>query len=324
MRRPFHVPAYNAKSTKEAPNPECKDPQCVEEECDPEECGNEKRGPSDENKICGVDKRPLLPLALSSSTLGSLVFIVLMEFPVMSRAFDYAESVKIALLGVHGITLGCMAYCALFDPGQLPNDHGKKATAALMGTQSDSAEDNLPARAHKTWMYKQPIRRYDHYCRWLTNCIGLFNHREFVMMVCGLVAISFSCFIVNVVMVFKLVKQESYTDDIVLLAGLGLHTLYLLALFHFATPIMRLHIGFVCRNELAHEWKRNDFYVVQSKSCEPGEKVSVNELSDNEYNDRFDMFEYDKSKNRFDNGCLTNCATFWCTSRWSSQQLGDF
>ena len=29
---------------------------------------------------------------------------------------------------------------------------------------------------------RQPIRRYDHYCRWLTNAVGLLNHREFVAM----------------------------------------------------------------------------------------------------------------------------------------------
>ncbi|CAE7257996.1 cdc48 [Symbiodinium natans] len=29
-----------------------------------------------------------------------------------------------------------------------------------------------PRRAHKSWQYGRPIRRYDHYCKWLNNVIG--------------------------------------------------------------------------------------------------------------------------------------------------------
>merc|ERR1712070_1174505 len=49
----------------------------------------------------------------------------------------------------------------------------------------------LPRRAHKTWLYEIPIRRYSHYCRWLCNCVGLMNHREYILMCTGVVAIGF-------------------------------------------------------------------------------------------------------------------------------------
>merc|ERR1719517_412974 len=93
-----------------------------------------------------------------------------------------------------------MLYRALTNPGELQKDYSPPPGAALINaksssnecgtdTEEDGPDRSLPRRAHKCWQYDQPIRRYDHYCRWLTNVIGLLNHREFLVMVVGLVAI---------------------------------------------------------------------------------------------------------------------------------------
>eukprot|EP00913_Durusdinium_trenchii_P008691 g8164.t1 len=50
---------------------------------------------------------------------------------------------------------------------------------------SHDIEEGLPQRAHKSRQYDHPIRRYDHYCKWVNNVIGLLNHREFILMVGG-------------------------------------------------------------------------------------------------------------------------------------------
>jgi hypothetical protein len=315
MRGPFKGAAYNAKSvTHNAPAAECKD---LEEECDPEECGDEKRGPNSEHVVCGIDKRPLMPVGLFASTAAGAAFAISQEFPLLRESLNHFRCVEATMLILYAVTLGCMAYCALCDPGQLRKNRAKKAAAAQ--AESDSTEDGLPARSHKSWQYEFPIRRYDHYCRWLTNCVGLLNHREFVVMVSGLLAISIVGSLLDVFLGYHLVNQGG---DHLLFAGIAVHAMFLLGIAHFVGPIFRLHVGFVCRNELVHEWKRNDFYVVIDSDT--GHPVSVNELSDDEYNDHFDMFQYDKSRNKFDHGCLTNCAAFWCTARWSPQQLGEF
>merc|ERR1719401_156304 len=93
-----------------------------------------------------------------------------------------------------------------------------------------------------------------------------------------------------------------------------LHLTYSVIVVALASPILRLHIGFILRNELANEWKRNDFYVITS--ARTGKATPVNELDDEEFNDRFDTFEYDRSRNIFDKGPSANCWTFWCTPRW--------
>merc|ERR1719261_2115289 len=45
---------------------------CAEEGLNPQEFGDENQPPADsENRICGIDKRPLLPVVLTSSFLAS-------------------------------------------------------------------------------------------------------------------------------------------------------------------------------------------------------------------------------------------------------------
>merc|ERR1719174_183664 len=91
-----------------------------------------------------------------------------------------------------------MTYCAFCDPGQC-----KKSQVFKNGDD----ELSMPKRAHKTWQYKRPVRRYDHYCRWLSNCIGLLNHREFVVMCFGLVMIGMCGTMMDAILVFFSVRQ---------------------------------------------------------------------------------------------------------------------
>merc|ERR1711920_91811 len=225
-----------------------------------------------------------------------------------------------------------MAYCALWQPGQLRREDHLKAYARLQqvgGSPPAAASCNgdgvpeeqdppLPKRCHKTWQYPLPIRRYDHYCRWLTNCIGLLNHREFVVMLTGLVAIGILGVAVDLTLVASMVNK-SWWQTLVLVA---LHLSYSVALIALALPILRIHVGLVSRNELASEWKRNDFYI--ARNTKRGKDVSVNELSDDEFNALFDEFVYDQTKNSFDHGCFSNCLRFWCWSRWAPSDTGSF
>merc|ERR1719491_142938 len=101
-----------------------------------------------------------------------------------------------------------------------------------------------------------------------------------------------------------------------------LHLVYSVTLLTLAGPILRIHVGLVARNELASEWKQNLFYVV--KRSKNAEKIPVNELSDDEFNMRFDSFSYDKQRNNFDRGVAKNILGFWFTPRDSKTQMGEF
>jgi len=288
---------------------ECEDQECVEEECDPDECGDEKRGPADgRDKCCGLDRRPLLPVLLFVSTVIGAACMLVVQLTLLSDSV--AGFVKTTFFSVYVITLVTLLYTALSDPGQLKISDQQLENAA-----------SWPKRTHKSWQYTFPIRRYDHYCRWLTNCIGLLNHREFVVMCSGLTLIGIAGGILDIVLAITEWTQTEMTWQT--LAILLAHCGYSIALTTLVGPILRIHIGLVSRNELAAEWKRNDFYVV-SVDGRGGQDTPVNELSDDEFNARFDSFAYDRKRNAFDRGCMGNCYGFWCIPRWKAKQMGDF
>jgi hypothetical protein len=212
---------------------------------------------------------------------------------------------------VYPVTLGCMFYCACSDPGQWK--------AADIDDDCDTDDEEAPSppeRAHKMWLYQHPIRRYDHYCRWLMNAIGLLNHREFALMLVGLMTIGTCGGLVDVALLISMPWDRSHGIQGAMLLS---HLMYSMGVIRICGPIFRLHVGFVSRNELAQEWKNNEFYIAAI-----GEKrIPANDLDPEAFNEHFDHFVYDKTRNKFDKGMPSNCLSFWCTRRWCSQQ-GDF
>jgi len=302
---------------------ECQE-EFAEDQClEGHECGNDTTEPKPEHLFLGIDTRPLLPIALALSTVLGGLWMVLFQVPLISRLLDVSQVVLSAFFcTLYLVTLGTMAYAALFDPGQMRPDKNSKQGQALMSSESFGSQTNseppLPKRAHKSWQYKRPIRRYDHYCRWLTNGIGLLNHREFLVMVFGLVLIGIVGTAVDVLLAVSMVHKGFWINEVLI----AMHMLYSVIILWLAGPIFRIHFGLVSRNELATEWRRNDFYI--AVKCKKGENIPVNDLSDEEFNELFDNFKYDKKKNSFDRGCLKNCFMFWCTPRWRRDQLGEF
>jgi len=316
----YQGPGYGAPKAQE----ECQD-ECVEEECDPDQCGDERRGPDADSRVCGIDQRPLLPLGLTVSTFLGGLCMLLCQLPVLNTLIgSYAFVLGIFLAAfsfLYLCVLVCMLYCWGCDPGYLRPEYAQAYTAmdeeALRKGERPKPGSNKPKRAHKTWLYRQPVRRYDHYCRWVTNCIGLLNHREFFIMVSGLVLIGILGTAIDLAALIAVFSRPKWIPRVLILAHLG----YSVVLTGLASPILRIHFGLINRNELANEWKRNDFYVVSGK-C--GELIAVNALSDDDFNDRFDQFIYDKSRNPWDKGGSANCYSFWCTPRWPKQQMGEF
>lgn len=304
--------SYSGPPTKLLRDDQCQD-ECAEEDCfDPDNCGDESRPPKPENLFCGIDTRPLLPVTLAVTTVIGMLCMMMLQLPLLSRLLDVNEVYfPVAFLILYVVTLGCMTYCAFCDPGQLRKDQ-----QAALG--SDGEQPNLPKRTYKSWQYKRPIRRYDHYCRWLSNVIGLLNHREFLVMLVGLILISVLGAAVDLTLAYSILFKGFWSTEIVVV----LHFAYSVALLALAGPILKIHVGLISRNETASEWKRNEFYI--AKVCKKGMDVPVNDLSDDEFNSLFDSFFYDRRRNTLDRGCSRNCFTFWCEARWDPNQKGDF
>jgi hypothetical protein len=251
----------------------------------------------------GFDTRPFYPLALFLSTLIGALCMLTVQRSMVQDVFGSARLFSLFFGALYATTLCCMTYTALCDPGQV--------------SPQWKPGDPLPRRAYKTWLYSRPVLRFDHYCRWLTNVIGLRNHREFMVMVFGLTAASLLGVVVDgVLLAARLLMPPDRNAPFLLL-----HLAYSAGVFKYASQIFRLHVGFVARNELAKEWKNDDNYVLR---FDDGSAVPVNQLSADEYNENEDDFEYDKTRNPWDKGWQSNCLSFWTSSRWAPDQLGEF
>eukprot|EP00927_Polykrikos_kofoidii_P078606 TRINITY_DN75410_c0_g1_i1.p1 TRINITY_DN75410_c0_g1~~TRINITY_DN75410_c0_g1_i1.p1 ORF type:complete len:380 (-),score=55.49 TRINITY_DN75410_c0_g1_i1:38-1177(-) len=258
--------------------------------------------------VCGADKRPFFPAVLVVSLLWSVAMLSV-QSSFMADMFGGAFRWTTAFLLVYIVTIVCMAYTALADPGTMSED---------MFVKWQAKQVQLPARAHKHWLYRRPILRFHQYCRWVTNCVGLRNHREYMIMVAGFVIIAVTDVIVDSVLFIARLTSGSWVSEIIVLA----HLIYSGYFAYYTIPLLRLHSAFVFKNELTQEWKTDDFYVVPDKVT--GEPVWVNDLDEEEFDDRFDEFQYDPSRNRFDKGWQHNCWVFWCTPRHDPTELGEF
>ena len=117
-------------------------------------------------------------------------------------------------------------------------------------------EEGVPRREHKSWQYSRPIRRYDHYCKWLQNVIGLLNHREFVVMVGGLLLIGVLGIMVDIWLAILIAEKGFFRFGVVV----SLHLVYSVALLVIAGPIFKIHFGPIWRNEMAQKWKKKEHY----------------------------------------------------------------
>ena len=284
---------------------------------DDDESGSEDKGPSEDYTFFGIDFKPVLPACLAVSTVIGGLCMLLVQIPMLSRFTKLSQVLLSApFVVIYGIVLGCMAYCAYADPGQVKQTQ-KMKIGAVGGMD---IEEGIPRRAHKSWQYSHPIRRYDHYCKWLKNVVGLLNHREFVIMVAGLLLVGVLGIMVDIWLAILIAEKGLFKFEIVVALHLG----YSVALLAIDWPIFKIHFWTDLKERDGPGMEEERALCCHNTSI--GDNVPVEDLEDDEYNELFDRdsFVYDRTKNPFDNGCFTNCLYFWCQPRWNSDEKGEF
>ena len=142
------------------------------------------------------------------------------------------------------------------------------------------ADGEPPKHTHKSWLYPEPIRCYDLYCRWLQNVVSLMNHREFMAMLIGL---TLSC------LGLQKARVQIVTDVI-----LVFHWIYSLVSLFFEGEIFIILVGLISRNETVEttqEWKQNKHDVARETS--KGNNIHVESLPDSDdYNELLDNGEF--------------------------------
>eukprot|EP00928_Gymnodinium_smaydae_P028913 TRINITY_DN21921_c0_g1_i2.p1 TRINITY_DN21921_c0_g1~~TRINITY_DN21921_c0_g1_i2.p1 ORF type:complete len:372 (-),score=78.06 TRINITY_DN21921_c0_g1_i2:107-1177(-) len=282
-----------------------------EEEAGEAEAAEAAKGP-EIRKIFGMDQRPMYPTILIGSLLWSMS-MTSMQCRVVEHLMGPLRHTQLFFVVIYATTICTMAYVSLCDPGLLSRE-------ACERLQREGGE--LPKRAFKHWLYKRPVLRFHQYCRWVTNAIGLRNHREYMVMLVGFVCMSLLDVVVDAVHVLlRIWRLRLLGADFFSNVAIVLHLVYSCYFAWYTIPLLRQHVGFMCRNELTKEWQRDDFQVIHR---EDGETVPVVELDVEDYNDYFDSFVYDSKLNPWDKGWVQNCLTFWLTPRWSPSCTGEF
>jgi hypothetical protein len=269
--------------------------------------------------LFGMDQRPFFPAVLITSLVWSML-MTRTQGEVVERVFGPSIHWNAMFLLLYATTIFTMVFVSLCDPGLMSEELFKRTQA------EEVPEKHYPQRAFKHWLYRRPVLRFHQYCRWVTNSIGLRNHREYMVMLAGFATIGTLDTIVDALhLILRLgaLFTESFFENLVTDIMIVLHLAYSAYFAWYCIPLLRMHVGFVCRNELTKEWQ-NDLYQVVVID---GETVSANDLDPETYNWYFDKdaFQYDSKINPWDKAdWKLNCWTFWCTPRYTPGQLGEF
>mmetsp|Transcript_25610 Transcript_25610/g.54344 ORF Transcript_25610/g.54344 Transcript_25610/m.54344 type:complete len:287 (+) Transcript_25610:225-1085(+) len=260
----------------------------------------------EESQICGMTKSPIFPLGMILALVWS-GFMSWKQVLTLSSVIPQVYALNYFFWALYPFTICAAFYATVSDPGTLTDD------------QLEEYEETgqLPQRAHKHWMYDRPIRRFHQYCRWVTNCIGLRNHRTYILLLLGVFLMASSNTLLDLLAAPLYYRQGDWAS----LAALIFHTLFSAYVTYYSGPLLYAHMRFVIRNELVQEYKKDHAYVVTD---EMGKQISVNELEVEDYNSLFDTFQYEPSLNPWDHGWYTNFTEFWLTDRSDEDELGDF
>ena len=139
-----------------------KDEQLLPEESS-SDSEQEAKDPTKDYVYFGIDMKPVLFVVLVVSTILGAIGMFLVHVPMLEH-YGLASRVHLSscFVPVYLVTLSCMMFCAWADPGQITKANKVDGNDLEKGIV-------MPRRAHKTWQYSLPVRRYDHYCRFVRN-----------------------------------------------------------------------------------------------------------------------------------------------------------
>ena len=120
---PTTILAPSTPTTQHAENQSCAEEGWL----DDEKFGAEDKAPNPEYTFCGVDFKPVLPVALALSTVLGGICMTLLQIPMLSRFTFLPESGLLAGFCVlYAVSLASMAWSAFADPGQMKKTRNLK------------------------------------------------------------------------------------------------------------------------------------------------------------------------------------------------------
>ena len=184
---------------------------------------------------------------------------VLCYMPAVGLGMDSAESISFHLI----TALAIISYYrgVVSDPGSIPDtaEWEKENIAKKQeGLRFCSREKKYkPERAHYCSAIERNVLKMDHYCPWLANCVGFFNHKFFMLFILyatiatGWTTIS-TAHLLAVSSAGLLTKAKALSAAQVFFLTEGLCISSLIALI--LTPFTGFHFWLVARNQTTLEY----------------------------------------------------------------------
>ncbi|KAG7385676.1 hypothetical protein PHYBOEH_008957 [Phytophthora boehmeriae] len=139
-------------------------------------------------------------MVLSTATL-SLMFAVPCIPPQTPSQIIRYQTIGLVLLA---FTCIMYVYVCLKDPGYVPRS--KRPAYELLATESNSVPcptcvTRKPVRSKHCSACRRCVHRFDHHCPWINNCVGIGNHRSFLIF---LITLSSFCFSIGMLSLYIL------------------------------------------------------------------------------------------------------------------------
>jgi len=191
-------------------------------------------------------------------------------------------------VGSHSMKSGSLSQ-ALLTPQHI-EEYNRAITCAKKVRVCTTCKTVVPLRSKHCRELDRCVYRYDHYCPFVGNAIGLKNHRFFVLFLSWNVA----CISIYFYLLYKWLQRQSTVDQFKNIKTNMFELIFLtilpglvcLALLIFALSQLVNHLYMISRNLTTNEYinyKKYDY-----------------------------LFQDGIYKNVYSGGCYPNCCDFWC------------
>lgn len=142
----------------------------------------------------------LIQTPFYSGVFSGTAFWVLVHyfFYVFPATILYFPWQNLFFIAIFGSTLFCFFSAMLMDPGIVPRLNGISEQRRVIDELIERGEYDTrhfcistyirkPLRSKYDRYLKRVVAKYDHYCPWINNVVGVRNHRRFILFVVGLI-----------------------------------------------------------------------------------------------------------------------------------------
>lgn len=204
--------------------------------------------------VCRLDPCGIICILLTYGAVGYADYVVLRWIILMTMAESLWGALNAILFNTVVFMLFLSHIRAVFtDPGVIPLPHNNldfsdlhsEAKGKLLSQQKEDwtvcarCETYRPPRAHHCRICQRCVRRMDHHCPWINNCVGEFNQKYFIQFLLYVgVACCYAIFLVVVswltecttCLVDEQVKQTRVIHCVILIVESVLFGLFVVAI----------------------------------------------------------------------------------------------